>query len=236
MRYEVSTILVGTVAPLAGTEHLSGIDKHPLSGPVWLGTEGLHGDAQADRRYHGGPDKALHHYAQEHYAVWQQELDALQCDTGIRRRHEVWSRPGAFGENIATTGCTEHDICIGDVFSFGGAVLEVSQARQPCWKLDLRFDQPGMARLVQQSGRTGWYYRVRQCGLVCPGDVLVLQERPYPEWSLARIVEVLYHRALDVALLHQLLAISVFPPSWRAMFENRVSSGQIEDWSRRLEQ
>lgn len=225
LRCRVDHLLTGKVAALAGTAHLSGIDKEVQPGRIWCGEEGLAGDEQGDRLFHGGPDKAVHHYPGEHYAFWQARLGA----------RELWSRPGAFGENISTRTFTEHEVCIGDRFSLGDVLLEVSQARQPCWRLNLRFAHADMSRWVQQSGKTGWYYRVLQSGWVAAGDELILQARPTPQWPLSRILDVLYCRPVEPQLLRELLTIAGFPPSWRSLFEKRLSSGALEDWSRRLD-
>lgn len=130
LRCRVDQLLTGKVAPLAGSAHLSGIDKHVLSGRIWCGTEGLTGDEQGDRLFHGGPDKAVHHYPREHYAFWRAQIGHL----------EWWLRPGAFGENISFHAFTEHEVCIGDRFSIGEALLKVSQARQPHWPLSRILD------------------------------------------------------------------------------------------------
>lgn len=221
----IDALLTGTVRPLGDSGRDSGIDKHPVSAPLWLGAEGLRGDEQADRRFHGGPEKALHHYARDHYPGWLAELG----------ERAVLAAPGAFGENISTSGLTEADVCVGDVFRAGTALIQVSQARQPCWKLDHRFGQRGMAARVQASGRTGWYYRVLQEGWLCAGDTLALCERPHPQWSLARVQDVLNRRVLDTDVLHALAALPELSPNWRALFEKRAEAGQAEDWTRRLE-
>ncbi|CAB3910154.1 MULTISPECIES: MOSC domain-containing protein [Achromobacter] len=221
----IDALLTGTVRPLGDSGRDSGIDKHPVSAPLWLGAEGLRGDEQADRRFHGGPEKALHHYARDHYPGWLAELG----------ERAVLAAPGAFGENISTSGLTEADVCVGDVFRAGTALIQVSQARQPCWKLDHRFGQRGMAARVQASGRTGWYYRVLQEGWLCAGDTLALCERPHPQWSLARVQDVLNRRVLDADVLHALAALPELSPNWRALFEKRAQAGQVEDWTRRLE-
>ena len=221
----IDALLTGTVRPLGDSGRDSGIDKHPVSAPLWLGAEGLRGDEQADRRFHGGPEKALHHYARDHYPGWLAELG----------ERAVLAAPGAFGENISTLGLTEADVCVGDVFRAGTALIQVSQARQPCWKLDHRFGQRGVAARVQASGRTGWYYRVLQEGWLCAGDTLALCERPHPQWSLARVQDVLNRRVLDADVLHALAALPELSPNWRALFEKRAQAGQVEDWTRRLE-
>src|SRR5690606_15630671 len=152
----------------------SAIAKTPRSGPVRIGELGLDGDEQGDRRVHGGVDKAVHHYPFEHYARWRAELGPLP----------VLAAPGAFGENLSSAGLDESNVCLGDRYALGSVVLEVSQGRQPCWKLNDRFGVRDMARRVQDTGRTGWYYRVLQPGVARAGDTLQLLERPCPDWPL----------------------------------------------------
>lgn len=223
MRWTVASLLAGPVAPL-GDVAASGIAKHALQAPCWLGRSGLEGDAQADTRRHGGPAKALHHYALEHYTWWIKRI-------GMRAS---LARAGAFGENLSTIGCTEADLCIGDVLALGDAMVQVSQSRQPCWKLNLRFAEPAMAALVQRSGRTGWYYRVLAPGWVAPGDALVLLERAHPAWPLSRIIAALYDRDTPPQVLVELSGLAALPSGWRDLFARRLARGQTEDWTERL--
>lgn len=225
MEIVIDALLTGVVRLLGDSGRGSGIDKHPVAAPLWLGAHGLRGDEQADHRFHGGPEKALHHYAREHYAAWLRDLG----------ERAVLRAPGAFGENLSTTGMTEHDVCVGDTYAVGQALIQVSQARQPCWKLNHRFDQAGMSARVQASGRTGWYYRVLREGWLAPGDTLSLRDRPYPQWTLARVQDILNRRVLDVPTLTELAALPALSPNWRALFEKRARLGQVEDWQRRLQ-
>ena len=165
-------VLAGRIMPLGESGRVSAIDKRPVSGPWGIGLQGLNNDAQANREHHGGPEKALHHYAFDHYAAWIAEIGD----------HPLLAAPGAFGENLSTVGWTEDSICIGDVIGFGAACLQVSQGRQPCFKLDRRFGRPGLALAVQRTGRTGWYWRVLTEGVAEPGDALALCERSRPAW------------------------------------------------------
>ena len=218
-------VLRGRAVPYTRPGSRSAIAKTPVRGPVHVGPLGLEGDEQGDPKVHGGPDKAVHQYAQEHYVSWRTELGALP----------VLAAPGAFGENIASTGMTEHSLCLGDQVRVGSSVLlEVSQSRQPCWKLNDRFGVPTMARRMQDSGRTGWYYRVLQPGHLQAGDALVLVARPWPEWTLARIIDVLYHQPFDAAVLQALAALPL-PPSWQRMVHGRLARAQVEDWRPRLD-
>jgi len=220
----VPVVLAGQVAPLGEDGPLSGIDKHPVPGPWRIGLEGLERDAQADRRHHGGPEKALHHYALDHAAAWEAEIGT----------NPLIGQPGAFGENLSTQGWTEATVCLGDVARFGAALLQVAQARQPCFKLNHRFGLPDMARRVQTSGRTGWYWRVLEPGEAQPGDALRLQDRPLPDWPLSRLLDLLYRDTGNREGLAEMAGLALLTESWRILAHRRLESGRVEDWRRRL--
>ena len=239
-------LLTGRAAPLPGSDQFSGIDKHPVDGPLALGSEGLAGDEQADRRVHGGPEKAVHHYPREHYASWQAEfgLDGRapgvshpRTPVGYLDMKEAGAHlaPGGFGENVSTLGMTERNVAVGDVFRLGRALVQVSQGRQPCWKLSRRFGIVDMARRVQESGRTGWYYRVLEPGLVASGDALELVDRAAPDRSLHRLWHALYVDRLNRGELEGIVALDVLAEGWRRYAIRRLESGRVEDWSKRLE-
>jgi len=216
-------LLIGRAVPYTRPGSRSGIAKRPVDGALEIDLTGLRGDEQGDLRVHGGPDKAVHHYPFDHYAAWRGELV-----------HPLLDAPGAFGENFSTLGWTEQTVCIGDVVQAGTAVLEVSQGRQPCWKLNDRFDVPDMARRLQASGRSGWYYRVLEPGQVRSGDSLRLLQRPHPGWPLARLLEMLYRRMLDHDLLQEAATLPL-PESWMRLIHNRLRTASVEAWDKRLD-
>lgn len=219
------TLLTGLAKPLPGSEALSGIAKAPVERPLRLGTNGFEGDEQADRRVHGGAEKAVHHYPFDHYSVWRAELGFLPA----------LQTAGGFGENISATGPTEASVAVGDIFRLGTALIQVSQGRQPCWKLNRRFEVPDMARRVQRTGRTGWYYRVLQPGTVKPQDRLDLIDRLAPDWTLHRLWYALYVDRLNRQELAAIAALDVLAEGWRKYAIRRLDSGKVEDWNRRLD-
>ena len=223
MLARIETVLTGRAVDYTRPGSRSAIAKVAVAGAVEVGAEGLAGDEQGDRRVHGGPDKAIHHYPREHYATWAEEIGA----------HPLLAMPGAFGENLSTTGVSEADLCLGDRLRLGTALVEVSQGRQPCWKLSDRFGIADMARRVQDSGRSGWYYRVLEPGAVQAGDALELLARPHPHWPLPRLAELLYRRTLDRGELAAALELPLVP-SWRAVFARRLEQGGTESWASRL--
>ena len=220
----VEALLTGKAVPYTRPDSRSGIDKQPREGRIRIAELGLSGDEQGDLRVHGGIDKAVHHYPFEHYALWREDLGT----------QPLLDASGAFGENISTRGLTETTVCLGDRFELGDALLEVSQGRQPCWKLNDRFGVADMARRVQDTGRSGWYYRVLHAGHAQAGDALTLIERPHPDWPLARLAALLYQRILDPKHLEPALALPLVP-SWRKIIERRLQQSAVEDWSKRID-
>lgn len=219
------TILIGKTARIGTRGQLSAIDKQPIPGPWHLSAVGLTGDEQANTKHHGGPEKALHHYPLDHYAAWRHDLGD----------HSLLKQPGAFGENISTNDMTETSVHIGDIFRFGDAILQVSQGRQPCATLNIRFGIGDMARRVQNTGRTGWYYRVLEGGEVAPDATLVLCERCQPRWPLSRAVRLLYHDVDSYDELQEMAEIGELAEGWRKLAAARVRNREVEDWRLRLE-
>lgn len=171
-------LFMGGIRPLPPENRPTGIFKQEIVMPAWLGREGLAGDAQADRRVHGGPEKALHQYPVAHYARLAALFPAAR-DLLV---------PGAIGENLSVPGWDEDNVAIGDRFRLGEAVIEVSAPRSPCWKIDSRFASEGMACAIEESGWTGWYYRVLEEGEVAPGCRFARIERRAPAVLLARLL------------------------------------------------
>ncbi|TVL98943.1 MAG: MOSC domain-containing protein [Candidatus Brocadia sp. WS118] len=181
----------------------TGIFKTFVSGPVWLGRLNLTGDAQADLSVHGGPHKAVNAYPSEHYPYWREKL------------HLPDMTYGAFGENFTTGGLLEDGLCIGDVFQAGEALLQVSQPRQPCWKIERRWGTKDFGALMKQTGKTGWYFRVLQEGYVEAGNPLVLMERSFPQWTVAAAYVIMRNRRTDVTAARELARCPALSPRWQ---------------------
>lgn len=179
-RWTIEAVCAGTARPFNGAE-LSAIQKRPQEGPVQIHAEGLAPDEQADRRVHGGPEMALHLYPLDHHAWWRGEIGD----------HPLLDEPGSFGSNLALRGLTEDQVHIGDRFACGTALIEISQPRQPCWKIEHRFGQKGMVAAIVRSGRCGWYFRVIEAGEVAAGESLERVSIGAAEWSVARVFRAL---------------------------------------------
>lgn len=207
LSFPILSVQCGKARPFRGEDEPSAIGKRPVAGKVRIHRLGLEGDEQADRAVHGGPDKAIHHYPHDHYTFWRETIGA----------HPLLAEYGAFGENISTAGLTEDMVCIGDRWRLGSALVEVSQGRQPCWKLDHRFDGARVNAGTVKARRPGWYYRVIEEGEVGADDALTLVSRPWPEWTVARVFGLLIagdHKQ-DREGLEALGEVAVLADPWR---------------------
>src|SRR6185369_17782904 len=158
------SLFIGGIRALPESGRPSGIYKQAVSQALSIVIEGLVGDQQADRRVHGGPEKAVHLYPARHYA----RLAARFPEAAGQLL------PGSMGENISTPDLDEGDVGIGDIWRLGSARLQVCQPRSPCWKIDERFASEGVAAFIAEERLTGWYWRVLTPGQVAPGDLLFL--------------------------------------------------------------
>ena len=208
---------------------VSAIDKHEAGHPLWCSFSGLEGDEQSDKRHHGGPDRALHYYPADHYPWWKTWQTAL----GLPAPRASW-QPAAFGENLSGLGLTEAQACIGDVYRLGAALVQISQPRSPCFKLNQRFGYPHLSQVMQLNGRCGWLLRVLEEGRVAPVDELLLMDRPYPELTVKRTADILFNQTRHEEDLQLLLENPALSPNWRQHAAHWLEHGVVADWSRRL--
>ncbi|MEM8874838.1 MAG: MOSC domain-containing protein [Planctomycetota bacterium] len=180
----------------------SGFDKRPVDGAVHVGTLGIAEDTVVDTRFHGGPQRALLIYPAKHHDAWRQEGWDLP--------------PGGFGENLTVDGVDENDARIGDVLVNGDLVLQVSQPRQPCWKIDARWETKGLTKRAMQTGRNGWYVRVLAEGQVQAGDTFELRERGDERFTVQAVHDAMVGRKdLDPYVRRSLANYEPLNPEWR---------------------
>ncbi|MDO9488980.1 MAG: MOSC domain-containing protein [Sphingomonadaceae bacterium] len=196
---------VGRIAPLGPEQVPSGFFKQPAFGKVTAGPLGLIGDEQADRKLHGGPDKAIYAYPSEGYAAWVEDFPA-------RARTLV---PGGMGENLVTAGLSEDDIRIGDILRIGSSVLQVTQPRQPCFKLGLYHREPRMVRRMIETARCGWYLPVLEAGKLGAGDRIETIERQEKSWSIRRFAALIALKTFDRDSLAEIVAMPGIAESWQ---------------------
>lgn len=211
---KIESIQVGKPQTISKDWNTS-IYKSTVQGPIFLSKINLDGDQQADLTVHGGPDKAVNVYPIEHYHYWNQRT-RLWIFRRINLPEQV---NGSFGENFTVSGINENQACIGDTFKVGEAIVQISQPRQPCWKLARKFKQPRLPFWVQQTSKTGWYFRVLHEGLVAAGDDLKLIDQPCPQWSIMIANNLMYAPNKDVEKLKKIAACDYLSTSWQKSFK-----------------
>ncbi|TVY47572.1 Carnitine monooxygenase reductase subunit [Lachnellula occidentalis] len=200
---------------------MTGIYKQPRDTPVFCSFTGLESD-EHDLTFHGGFDKAVHQYFPGHYPVWAAEYPESKGGFEI----------GAFGENLVSLCMNERNVCIGDVISIGGekgALLQVSLPRQPCFKLNHRFNIKNFAPQTWKKSRTGWYYRVLREGYISAGDEILLVERKHPQWTIERVQEYLHRDKGDLPMLVELSQIEEFGAECKKAFQRLIVAAKEEE-------
>lgn len=219
--YDLTGVYIGKVAENYGMT--TAIDKQRVSGEIYLSETGLAGDEVADKRHHGGLERALHHYPAEHYRYWQEKYGA----------DKNWQAPG-MGENISSFGMTEKNVHIGEQFTWGEAVIEVSQPRSPCNTLNRRWGVVDFSHDMQTISRCGWLYRVIRTGHVSVDMPLVSLGKPSDTLSIYDVCEIFFGDPLNQNGLQCLQQLSGLSESWKNTVNRRLATKQVEDWQARL--
>lgn len=163
----VKELLVATRATVGPKKVETGIFKISTDKPLKISDMGLEGDFQVDRRVHGGLEKAIHQFPREHYKILQEALPHL-AEKLV---------PATIGENISAPGMNEDNVHIGDIYAIGTTLLQVSQPRRPCWKINHRYGNAHLSALIIMQGMSGWYYRVLETGVIQAGDTIRFMDR-----------------------------------------------------------
>ncbi|USK57860.1 MOSC domain-containing protein (plasmid) [Cytobacillus solani] len=197
----------------------TGIFKKATDEALYLSYLNFEGDGQGDLVHHGGREKAVCVYPYEHYPFWKNELN----------------RPleyGSLGENLTIKGLLETDVCIGDVFELGKAVVQVSQPRQPCYKLTIRHGVPDMLLKVQQTGYTGFYFRVLAEGVVSKDDGLSLLHRHPKEITVSFANRIMHREKDNIEGIKQILEVEELSINWRNTFLKRLAGTEADSRER----
>ncbi|WP_414041181.1 MOSC domain-containing protein [Acidithiobacillus sp. M4-SHS-6] len=206
-------IFVGTIQRLPQSARPSGIYKTRVNMPVYLNINGFEGDQQADLRVHGGPDKAVQLYPVAHYAAL------------IKRFPELLGKlaPGAIGENISCPDLNEQEVHIGDLWQLGEALLQITQPRSPCSKIDEKLDCKGVAAYIAQSSKTGWYFRVLEPGMVTAENRLVLVESGNEHYRLCSILSLMQqNESAAIGALQRCLMAPGIADNLRLKIEQKI--------------
>jgi len=184
--------------------------KKPVQGRVHVTTLNLDGDRQSDLSVHGGVDKAVYVYPNEHYSFWQSELPESDLSAG------------AFGENLTSEGLLEAEVQVGDRLRIGTAEFIVTQPRMPCFKLGIRFERPDLVKRFLQSKRTGFYLAVQHEGEVAAGDSIEFTERSESGITILDITNLYALDSQSQELLRRAAELPALPESWKDYFRKRL--------------
>ncbi|MFL6420742.1 MAG: MOSC domain-containing protein [Nitrososphaeraceae archaeon] len=189
------------------------IFKDPVKGPIMLRKLNLDGDKQADLTVHGGVDKAVYSYPEEHYDYWRKQLPDVDL---------IW---GMFGENFTTKGLMEDAVSIGDHLQIGSAKLIATQPRMPCYKLGVRFGRMDMIRRFLASGRSGIYFKVLIEGQIQAGDKIKIIRKDKNNVTVKDIVHlyVTRDRADNVETMRRAIKIIALPEGWKNEFKKMLN-------------
>ncbi|KAG9237225.1 putative vanillate O-demethylase oxidoreductase [Amylocarpus encephaloides] len=219
----LSEVRTGKGKTCFGFEEKSAIYKTPRKGPVKVTKLGCESDEQIFE-FHGGPEKALLQYSSLHYDVWKSELPQSAPLFNV----------GGFGENLVSSYANERNVCIGDIIQIGSTVkVQVTLPRQPCYKLNHRFQVKDMSRRSQELKRTGWFYRVLVEGYIEAGDKMTLLERLNPNWTIANVQHYLYIEMRNFEVMAEIAKLEGLGAECRNILQNRLNKN-FENQASRL--
>lgn len=207
-----TSLFIGGIRPLPESARPTGIYKQAATLPLAINLNGFVGDQQADRRVHGGPEKAIHLYPASHYALLARAFPDAASQL----------IPGSIGENISSTTLTEENVRIGDIWRLGNARIQVCQPRSPCWKIDERFGVDGMAAFIAEHRLTGWYWRVVTPGQVNTDDELEPDCLANSAMTLADAMRCWASHRPDLEQLRHLAATPGIARHWQQKIEQRL--------------
>jgi len=207
----VSALYAGQPAPLGPRKALSAICKQPVD-KLTVHVDRTDEDQQANLRLHGGPEKVLHQFSVASYDTIKAQYPEL-ADKLL---------PGSIGENISVDGMTDENVFIGDVYAFGNVIVEVGAPRAPCNKINHRFETPNLDRFTGNQGVTGWYYRVKQTGVINVGDAVSLLERADNTVSVGELMRTVYNPEY-FSHAAKLVDIPVLDDEWRGKCEKAAA-------------
>lgn len=191
----------------------TGIYKSPVPGPIQLNSESVRDDTIADRKVHGGIYKACYLFSVEEYNYWKLLYPQLEWNWGM------------FGENLTVEGLEESSICIGDIYEIGTALVEVSQPREPCFKLGIRFGNQEVLSQFIERARPGLYVRVLKEGGVCPGDPFKLASRSGNGLTITDFFELIFSKEKDPEILQMAIANAAIPEQKRVKLKRFIKKG-----------
>lgn len=202
----------------ARKELVTGMKKHPVMS-AYLTKTGFSSDAQADLEHHGGENKALFSIDTKTYET----INTL-CQTNF-----AYDEVAHFGENLIISNITQKEVCVGDIYNIGEAVVQVTQPRQPCWKLSASTQVKKMTAVIFQHGLTGWYCKVLQEGTITQNDTMQLNERAYPNLNIELLNQLIVNPLVNEVVTLEALKCEVLGKPFKESLQKRYESKGEDD-------
>ena len=184
-------------------EVITGIYKTPTASPIFLGKTDVDNDEVTDRKYHGGLFKACYLFSEKHYDYWKKRYPDLEWNWGM------------FGENLTVSNFDESEIYVGNIYKIGDALVQITQPREPCFKLGVKFNDQNILKAFIDHGFPGSYIRILKEGFVKTGDRMILQEEAKNSLTIAQMYQLLYAKEKDQDLLKRAIENDALPEKKR---------------------
>lgn len=207
MRVISTNIGVSTTFLWNGREEQTGIFKYPVSEQLELGKTDVVNDTVIDRKHHAGENKACYLFSTKEYEYWKPKYPNLKWDWGM------------FGENLTINGLDEASMRIGDVYRLGSAFVQISQPREPCYKLGVRFENQNIIAQFVERGFPGTYIRLLETGEVKKGDEMILEKQSENPLTIQQFYHFIYSRDKDQKLLQLILNNQAVPEYKRERYK-----------------
>ncbi len=172
-----------------GKEEQTGIFKYPIQESIYLGNTDVNDDTVIDRKHHAGINKACYLFSADNYPYWKKHYPELKWDWGM------------FGENLTVSGLDESEMRIGDIYKIGSSLVQVSQPREPCYKLGIRFGTQNILKQFIDHGHPGTYVRILEEGEVRTGDEVQLQRQSENTLTVRQFYNLMFERKKNKEIL-----------------------------------
>ena len=208
----IKSIRVGKPVSLQYKNKLvqSAIYKDEVDHPIYVTKTNLDGDEQSDLKHHGGPDKAICVYPSEHYLYWSKKIGHL-------------FQAGDFGENLTLCGLTEDTVMIGDVLKAGDCLFQVTQPREPCYKIAARHNIDQLPFWIRETGYSGYYLRVLEEGYLTKGASIEIIDRNSQAYTVAYANQIMHHDSMNMEAIHKILSVDALSESWKKQFRKKLA-------------
>lgn len=190
-----------------GNEETTGIYKTPVNTPLFLAKNDVKDDYVSDRKHHGGEFKACYLFSENHYEYWKKLYPNLDWEFGM------------FGENLTVANLDESKILIGDIYKVGNALIQITQPREPCYKLGLKFGSQNILKQFIHHSYPGTYIRIIEEGNVKVGDTFQLVERDENSISTKQLFEQLFSKTKKPELIKCIINNDALPLKKRKQLE-----------------